>query len=317
MNINPNKHKDAQRYVFQFWHSGFEHAQPVVQSCIESWRKGCERIGFKHIIISEGDLDYWEAQFPEPIEKKLNHFRHHATCWEDAKWRRYSNMLRLALLSSFNGIWADSTLLLMKPIEDWLPDATSSGGLQLCKGASDRLIENWFICSLSESPLLNSWLEHYVDYNTEVQRDARQYLAKKYSVPGIMFRIQRHLPRAKTWWFGWMLRKAYKRIPYFANYYSFEYVLKRQTPHALDYQLFLPYDLTGWRFFNSTQKPDLKVEDVNPTLIKSLLMLPFVKLDWKRSPDDKLDQLEDKYLLGFLWKESNAKIKPIDQTIPN
>ena len=114
-----------------------------------------------------------------------------------------------------------------------------------------------------------------------------------------------------------MLRKAYKRIPYFANYYSFEYVLKRQTPHALNYQLFLPFDLAGWSFFNSTQKPDMKMEDVNPTLIKSLLLLPFVKLDWKRSPDEKLDQLEAKYLLSLLWNDSNAKMMLTNQTIPH
>jgi hypothetical protein len=302
------KSDNNQRFVFQFWHAGVENAPPVVLSCIDSWRKGCERIGFKHVVISEVDLDYWEAQFPESIGKSLQDFRHHATCWEDAKWRRYSDMLRLALLKCFNGIWADATLLLMRPIEDWLPDPSHAGGLQLCKGASDRLIENWLICSLGESQLLNAWLDHYVEFNLSAQRDASQYLAKKYSVPGIMFRIQRFFPRAKTWWFGWTMRSFYNRHPYFANYYSFEYVLRKHPNSAQEFQIFLPYDLVGWSFFNSYQKPDWKLNHVNPALVNSLMLLPFIKLDWKRSPQKGLENLDEALLLRFLWDRSSTQL---------
>ena len=303
-----NQQKTLAKYVFQFWHDGEELAPPLVQSCIQSWRIGCERAGVEHVVISGDSLDFWESKFPDSLRIRLKNFRDNAQCWPDARWRRYSDMLRLALLSTFNGIWADSTLLLMKPIEEWLPDPSEAGGLQLCKGATDRLIENWFICSLDESTLLNDWLEHYVHYNTTVQLDASQYLAKKFSVPGMMFRIQHHLPIAKTWWFKWPLQNIHRKHPYFANYYSFEYVLQRLSPQPKKHHLFLPYDLLGWNYYNSNQQPSWKLQRCDKTLLKSLLLMPFLKLDWKRCPGRLLGELADDNLLRHFWETSQAKL---------
>lgn len=301
-------HKTSKKFVFQFWHDGEELAPPLVRSCIQTWRVGCERAGFEHVMISRESLDFWESKFPDFLRVRLRNFRDHAQCWPDAKWRRYSDMLRLALLSSFNGIWADSTLLLTKPIEEWLPDPGEAGGLQLCKGVTDRLIENWFICSLDDSPLLNDWLEHYVRYNTTVQLDASQYLAKRLSIPGLMFRIQHQIPRAKTWWFKWPLQNIHRRHPYFANYYSFEYVLNRLSPQPKKHHLFLPYDLVGWDHYNSNQQSNWVLKDFDRTLLRSLMLLPFIKLDWKRCPGRLLDELDEDNLLRHFWETSQAEL---------
>ena len=311
-----DKQKGSTRYVFQFWHEGVDKAPPVVKSCIQSWRVGSERAGFEHVVISRLTLEFWESQFPDSTRMRLSEFRDNSKCWPDAKWRRYSDMLRLALLDSFNGIWADSTLLLIKPIENWLPEPAEAGGLQLCKGASDKLIENWFICSLDEILLLHNWLEHYVHYNTTVQLDASQYLVKKFSVPGIMFRIQHHVPRAKTWWFKWPLQKVHRRHPYFAHYYSFEHVLKKHPLAPKNHHLFLPYDFTGWLHYNSNQKPNWDLDSADRTLLKSLLILPFIKLDWKRSPEVPLDKLNDNNLLRHFWNISLAELSQ-SQNMPH
>lgn len=112
------KRNSAKRYVFQFWHTGISSAPPVVQSAIESWRAGCEQAGFEHILIEEKTLPSWEKRIGGEFGDLLEDFRLHAKCWPDAKWRRYSDMLRLALLTRFNGIWADSTVLLTKPFQE-------------------------------------------------------------------------------------------------------------------------------------------------------------------------------------------------------
>lgn len=294
-------------FVFQFWNSGLESAPAVVQSCVESWRLGCSLEGFQHVLIEESSLPEWERRIGGHFGEALEDFRLHARCWPDAKWRRYSDMLRLALLTKFNGIWADSTLLLTKPIRDWLPDPKSAGGLQLCRGATQP-IESWFICSLSQSNLLDDWAKHYINYNIEVQRDASQYLAKKYSVPGLMFRVQNSLPRAKRWWFGWFLRKVYRRQPYFAIYYSFEYVLHHSKAVDELFKLYLPFDLNAWASFNTSQRPDWHIDQINPTMRYYLEHMPFIKLDWKRSPQKLLSELDESNLLHHLWKTSQVAL---------
>lgn len=287
-------------YVFQFWNSGLDSAPAVVKSCIESWKLGCTGNDVEHVVIDEKTLPEWEGRIGGDFGKALQEFRLNARCWPDSKWRRYSDMLRLALLSKFNGIWADSTLLLTKPLQEWLPDPVTAGGLQLCRGVNNA-IENWFICSLSESEFLNAWAEHYIAYNIEVQRDASQYLAKKFSVPGMMFRLQHSVPRAKRWWFSWFLRKVYRKHPYFANYYSFEFVLHQRRGEDNLYKLYLPYDLHAWSTFNSHQRPDWQIKDFNPTMRSHLERMPFIKLDWKRSPNEPLHMLPDDSTLKFFW----------------
>ena len=295
-------------YVFQFWNSGLDSAPAVVKSCIESWKLGCKGYGFEHVVIDEESLPEWEERIGGDFGKALEEFRLHARCWPDAKWRRYSDMLRLALLSKFNGIWADSTLLLTKPLKEWLPDPITAGGLQLCKGVGES-IESWFICSLTKSSLLEEWARHYIEYNVEVQRDASQYLAKKLSVPGLMFRLQHSVPRAKRWWFGWVLRKVYRRQPYFAIYYSFDYVLNNRKSEDDLYKLYLPYDLHAWSTFNTNQRPNWQLKSFNSTMRAHLERMPFIKLDWKRSPSEPLQEVSEQGVLRALWDLSMKRLK--------
>ena len=305
--------KNKTLHVFQFWNTPLVEAPPVVKSCVQSWSNACRKDGFEHHFISNSDLSDWEARIGGWHGEYLKKFRLEANCWEDQRWRRYSNMLRLALLSKFNGIWADSTLLLLRPIRTWLPDVSRSGGLHFCRSAHAQLLENWFLCSLGESDLLDDWRDHYCKYNMMVQRDAPQYKARRFSIPGLMFRLQKIAPKAQRLWFSVVLSKMYRRAPYFANYYSFEYVLNTRGERDELYRMYLPLDLTGWSRFNSLQRSDLCYEFLDPALWDSIICLPFVKLDWKRSPLQELPLLDEELVLRKLWDFGERNFEGISE----
>ena len=46
------------------------------------------------------------------------------------------------------------------------------------------------------------------------------------------------------------------------------------------------------------------MEDIDIALLESLSLLPFIKLDWKRSPKDELQDLPDNSVIRHLWLHS-------------
>jgi hypothetical protein len=293
--------------VFSFWNGRMEEAPAVVKAATESWREGCLLAGFEYHIINESNLDKWEASMGADGDK-LKHFREHGRYLPDHKWRKYSDMLRLLLLKQFNGIWVDATLMLMKPLNEWIPDPEKFGGLQLPKGSGIMEMESWLLISLKPCPFVSDWADQFADYSIRVNEDAAQWKMRRFSVPWWMHRFSSKIRGWSHHWFSEWFIRFYPRSPYYAIYYSFSLMWKRVSHiHGMQkFKVFLPYSLDAWSSFNSRQKPDWKLEDIDPALLESLESLPFLKLDWKRSPKKELCDLPENSVIRYLWSLSLA-----------
>ena len=68
-----------------------------------------------------------------------------------------SDIIRLALLNRYGGVWADSTMLCLEPLDSWLPkDNNMQSGLWMYHGNGGRFVPgtgpaSWFIISLPGS----------------------------------------------------------------------------------------------------------------------------------------------------------------------
>ena len=73
-----------------------------------------------------------------------------------------SDLIRLGLLSEYGGIWSDSTILYMQPLDCWLPKFMSTGffvfPFSLPNGYA---FSNWFIFSEKDHPVLSLMKDAY------------------------------------------------------------------------------------------------------------------------------------------------------------
>lgn len=296
--------------VFSFWHSGYESAPPIVKSCIDSWRKGCARDGFTHHLIDGNTLLEWESALGDSDGAILREFRINGKCWPDAKWRRYTDMLRLFLLKHFNGIWVDSTVLLISPINDWIPNSGSLRRVQVPSNKSVLTIENWLILSMEKSEVIDAWADFLGEFMLKAPRDAHQWKVPKWSLERLIHRINALVPKTIGIWFHPLLLKIRPRAPYYAAYFALIFILRKNVElnRIHRYSLFFPFEMDAWHLYNSSQRADLKMDEIDEGLFERLSLLPFVKLDWKRSPDRKIHDLEDGTVLKEFFQLSSARL---------
>jgi len=157
----------------------------------------------------------------------------------------YADLLRLALLDHYGGIWTDATTMCFKPVNDWLPEA-------LCLGmphslASNRRTETWFIDNRSKDPILTQWKTRYRDlYFSENNRITYldDWSTKPHQISYWMLNLSmRGQGSAARVWNSKLALKWLKIRPYFATNAVLEYILRLETPRermAKLHQLILP-----------------------------------------------------------------------------
>lgn len=69
-----------------------------------------------------------------------------------------SDVVRLNLLSKYGGVWADATMLCMRPLEDWVYPALEPSGFWMYHGdQNDKGPNSWFIVSQKGSYMIDRW----------------------------------------------------------------------------------------------------------------------------------------------------------------
>lgn len=110
--INPKINLDSTKIIWQYWGQGVKHAPPIIQKCfssVDQYKKD-----YKIIRLDDESLKEY-IDFPDFI-------------WEKYKTRNFqpvffSDLVRLALLYAYGGIWIDASILLTAPIpEEYLTE---------------------------------------------------------------------------------------------------------------------------------------------------------------------------------------------------
>jgi hypothetical protein len=69
-----------------------------------------------------------------------------------------SDVIRLSLLAKHGGVWADSTMLCMAPLDEWIYDALDPVGIWMYHGGADgQGPASWFIVSAKQSYIMKKW----------------------------------------------------------------------------------------------------------------------------------------------------------------
>ena len=98
----------GRRTIWMFWAQGWTEAPDLVRTCALSWaRRNPEwivrRLSLTDLLQYGVDLQRVYANLPHPYSP------------------HYSDLVRTELLTLHGGLWVDSTILCLRPVEQWLP----------------------------------------------------------------------------------------------------------------------------------------------------------------------------------------------------
>ncbi|WP_136444008.1 capsular polysaccharide synthesis protein [Pacificoceanicola onchidii] len=184
------------RRIFIYWKQGFENAPPIVQAIRARWQS--LNPGWEVVEIteqSEGDwVDMSDIHPDLPIATR-------------------SDVLRLRLIERHGGIWADATLLPMRPLEDWLGALMDEGFFAFRQDIPYRRVSSWFLAGVPGAAIAARWQDWFGSYIAHRPHPIA-YFAVHFSFLAAM-------------WGGSAAAKAWRRVP----------VLSADGPHHLKWLL--------------------------------------------------------------------------------
>lgn len=125
--------------VWLLWFQGWDNAPPVVQGVRKTW---------------EHHNPNWEI-----ILLDMNNLHKYVTCkLPYTTPQALSDIIRLHLLATHGGIWADATMACMRPLDSWIDHAIAPAGFWMYHGRDKgRGPASWFMASLPNSYIANTW----------------------------------------------------------------------------------------------------------------------------------------------------------------
>jgi hypothetical protein len=126
------------RRIYLYWDKGFDQAPDVVRLCAKSWQ-----------VLNPGwEVTLLDATAAQEIVDRT-------ALPQDIREAHYSDILRTRLLTQHGGVWADATLLALRPLDDWLLQImTQTRFFAFSRETRDRILANWFLASRRDDPVI-------------------------------------------------------------------------------------------------------------------------------------------------------------------
>ena len=255
----------SNRTIWTLWHQGFADAPPLVQACLESWRR--LNPGWRVVALDANSLGE-HIDLAALTDSGGSHLT----------LQKFSALARLCLLRRHGGVWADATAFCLRPLDDWLDPAFATGFFAFRNPAKDRMMANWFIAAERDNALLVALYDAFVAFLTKRsfanQNNAFGRAAVKRLAPIFSLSMQR-----TTLWLNPLLQSVVRAYPYYIFHYTFnKLILTRPDLRALWERV----PTIEARPLHTLQKLARKPD----TLAEALVELergdwPVQKLDWR------------------------------------
>lgn len=127
----------------------------TVQMCMDGWRKHNPA---HEITLLTRDNYATYITIPQAL---INHHNFHDNP------TRFSDLVRIWTLAQHGGIWIDSSVLVKRPLEQWLPPPGGCPAPEFIgyyiHGMTTRapVIENWFYAAPPASPFVRAWRDEF------------------------------------------------------------------------------------------------------------------------------------------------------------
>lgn len=138
------------RYIWSNWEQGdWKTTAPKFNKiCLEQW--STMNPGWEHKVLSGENVS---ALFPE-LQKLFQERPHSIT--------HRSDMLRLWLLAEYGGVWADASLLPVKPLDSFVQKSVAPSGFFTFQYKDAGHVTTWFLAALPKNSLVEQWKQAFI-----------------------------------------------------------------------------------------------------------------------------------------------------------
>jgi len=153
--------------IWILWLQGWENAPWLQKQVAESWE--INNPGWKVVRLCRNTLPTYVNDVPY-IYNTNKQFSPQAL----------ADIIRLSLLKNHGGVWADSTMLCMQPLNGWVHKAILPSGFWMYagRGAGMDPVNGptiWFIVSVKDSYLIRKWKESCDTYWNQYNNNTNNY----------------------------------------------------------------------------------------------------------------------------------------------
>jgi len=136
--------------IYILWFQGFGNAHDVVKRCVKSWRH--YNPDWNIILLDDTNLSkYIQLDTYVNLNKQIDK-------------TALSDIVRIALLKKYGGLWVDATTFCNKPLNAWLPKYIHQGFFAFNKPSPDRLLSSWFLYAEKGNYIIDKWLLSVINY---------------------------------------------------------------------------------------------------------------------------------------------------------
>jgi len=135
--------------IYFLWFQGMDLAPVVVKHCLTSWKY--YNPTWNIIIIDRHNYQNF-------VDSQWNIILHEIS--RDCPSYRFSDIIRLMLLSRYGGLWVDATCFCNMSLDSWLPKLLKETDVFLFDNLTpiNKKISNWFIYSEKGHYMIKMWL---------------------------------------------------------------------------------------------------------------------------------------------------------------
>jgi len=148
--------------IFILWLQGWDNVSWLNKQVAESWQINNPDWKIHYICLNN-------------LKEYIDDIDYIYDCNKTISPQAKSDIIRLSLLKKYGGIWADSTLLCMKPLDTWINEYISPIGFWMYHGHGAEMDKengpaSWFIVSEKDNYLITKWKEECDKYWLDEER---------------------------------------------------------------------------------------------------------------------------------------------------
>jgi len=147
------------KIIWLLWFQGWDDAPPLVLDVARAWK--LYNPNWTIIYLSHSTLQFY---IPDTVPYKVP---------GNTMLAAQSDIVRLTLMTSYGGVWADATLPPMVPLDNWVTQAIKPAGIWMYHGRdSGRGPASWFMVSVPNSYIMTQWMKSTVNlWNSSASAD--------------------------------------------------------------------------------------------------------------------------------------------------
>jgi SAM-dependent methyltransferase len=132
-----------QKIIWMFWDKGWEKAPWIVQECAASW--GRVNPTWNVTLVDQSTLGkFINLEEIPPMGPKM-------------KLQGYTDVIRLLLLKTHGGVWADATVYCRLPLDEWLFSSMKSDFFAFYNPSNPHNVSSWFLASKKNGIVSEAW----------------------------------------------------------------------------------------------------------------------------------------------------------------